>query len=31
METEDKLKYSLGGLLYAPPINKKITEKIKNG
>ena len=31
METEDKLKYSLGGLLYAPAINKKIPEKIKNG
>ena len=33
METEEKekLKYSLGGLLYTPAMNKKIPAKIKNG
>ena len=33
MVTEDieKLKYSLGGLLYAPAMNRKVPRKIRNG
>nr|WP_027870911.1 HpcH/HpaI aldolase/citrate lyase family protein [[Eubacterium] cellulosolvens] len=31
MDREEKLKYSLGGLLYAPAMNKKVPQKIKNG
>lgn len=31
LDEEQRIKYSIGGLLYAPAMNKKVPQKVKNG